>query len=448
MTRVEQWGTFEVANFGDLLYPLLLEQALRGAVEDLDLRLAGPIGGTVPMGIGHPVRRAVRHDEPGFWAQARDVDAVVLGGGDLVHAGTGVVELDGRIDRIDSWPFAVEFGYLADVRPAAWNAVGVPFDVAPELAPGLRAACARIDLLAVRDEGSRQRLEAAGVEQEIQVVADTGVLIDQLVPEPDRRGALDALRAAGQLPPEPFLLVHVSFVSPSVLAELAAALRASLAAHPHLRPVLVALGPTHGDGAILTALAEQLEQRAWVLPDPTVVEVAAVLGAAELVVSSSYHATIVASVFGVPALTFSHQQHQPAKTRDLAVTLGRERWLLSGPAEIPAAVAAVQAGAGRPDGARVADAQASARAHLARIAAVISGPPRQAVDLAERDAAHQRLVDSLQTAHRREAIARRELTLLRAHHARAMASAREHELLYWRVSGREDPNGPGEDDTA
>lgn len=439
MITVDHWGTFEVANFGDLLYPLILDRELRRLLpgrSDLEVRLTGPIGGWTPMGLERAVRRATRHDEPGFWAQAESVDAFVLGGGDLVHGGTTVVDIEGGLNRIDNWSFAVELGFLADVRPVAWNGVGVPFDVPPELAPVLRAACARVDLLAVRDEGSRLRLEAAGLEREVAIVPDTAVLLDEVVPEADRRAALDALRAARLLPAGPVLVAHVSFVSPGVLAEVASALRAALAHHPDLQPVLLALGPTHGDGEVLRELAERLDGPTWLLPDPTVVEVVAVLGAAELAVSSSYHATLVATTLGVPALTFFHYHHQPAKSHDLAALLGRERWLLDRPSDIVGAVDAVRAGDGRPDHSRVAALQRAARAHFERVAEVVTAPARPAADLAERDSAHAHLVESLQAARRQEARQRAELTLLQDHHDRTVARARDREALYWRVSDR------------
>ena len=52
-TRVEHWGTSVVANYGDLLYPLVLEHALAQAIPDLVLTFADPLGGAAPMGLHH-----------------------------------------------------------------------------------------------------------------------------------------------------------------------------------------------------------------------------------------------------------------------------------------------------------------------------------------------------------------------------------------------------------
>lgn len=442
--RLDHWGTFEVANFGDLLYPLVLEHAVQAERPDASIRLSGPIGGEGPMGLDRPVRRAVRHDEEGFWAQVADVDGIVLGGGDIVHHGTCVVRTADGLTRIDNWPFAVEAGLLAEVRPMAWNAVGVPFDVPDDLAPALRAACASIDLLAVRDEGSRRRLEQALGDREVVVAPDSGVLLDEVIPPADRAAARQRLQAAGALPADrPYLVVHVSFVSPAIVAELAGALRVALDEHPDLEVVLLAIGPTHGDAEVLDEVGTLLERRSWSIPDPSITEVAAVIDGAAVVASSSFHATLVAAVFGVPAVSFFHGLHQPAKQRDLSVALGRERWLVDRPADIAEAIKAIREGEGAQDRERVRALQAAARVHLRRVVEVVSGPPRPGIDLAERSAAHRHLVEPLRAWRLHDAAHRGERLRVHEHLREANRRAEEWEAAYWRTRDARSSDAPG-----
>lgn len=430
--RIDHWGTFEVANFGDLLYPLVLEDALHGTHPDAALQLTGPIGGRAPMGLDRPVRRAVRHDEAGFWDQVVDVDGIVIGGGDILHHGTCVVRTPEGLTRIDNWPFSVEAGLLADVRPLAWNALGVPFDIPEHLAPALRAACTSVDLLAVRDEGSKRRLEQVLHDREVLVAPDSGVLIDEVISIGERAAARDRLRAAHALPAEdPYLVVHVSFVSPAIVAELSGALRVALDEHPDLEVVLLAIGPTHGDADVLEEVAGRLDRRSWAIFDPTVTEVAAVLEGAAVVASSSFHATLVAAVFDVPAVAFCHGLHCPAKQRDLAVTLGRERWLVDRPADIAEAIKAIRQGEGRQDLRRVGALKGDARAHLARVVDVVTGPPRTGIDLSERSAAHRHLVEPLRALQQREAEQRVERIRQGEQVRQATRRAEEWEAAYW-----------------
>jgi hypothetical protein len=439
--RIDHWGTFEVANFGDLLYPLVLEHAVRAERPDATIRLTGPLGGEGPMGLGRPVRRAVRHDEEGFWLQAADVDGIVLGGGDILHHGTCVVRTADGLSRIDNWPFAVEAGLLAEVRPMAWNAVGVPFDIPDDLVPALRAACASIDLLAVRDEGSRRRLEQALGDREIVVAPDSGVLLDEVITTSERAGARQRMQQAGALPPDgSYLVVHVSFVSPAIVAELAGAVRVALDEHPDLEVVLLAIGPTHGDAEVLAEVATLLERRSWPIFDPTITEVAAVIDGAAVVASSSFHAALVAAAFDVPAVSFFHGLHRPEKQRDLSVALGRERWLVDRPADVAEAIKAIRQGEGAPDRDRVRALQAAARTHLRRVVEVVSAPPKPGVDLAERTAAHRHLVEPLRSWRLRDAAHRGERLRVHEHLRQATRRAEEWEAAYWRT--RDDRSGP------
>jgi polysaccharide pyruvyl transferase WcaK-like protein len=435
VTRVAHWGTFEVANLGDLLFPLVLEHHLRAADGAAEVQLVGPLGGTAPMGLDRAVVRALPFEHEEFWQQASAVDAFVLGGGELVHKGEIVVQRAGAPDRISYAMFATDLGLLAEVRPMAWNAVGVPVEIPDTLAPLLRVATASVDLLTVRDEASRSRLEAAGVERPIDVVPDTAVLVDDVISRQVRAQTLERLRADRRLPgPDgPLVVAHLSFATPAVLEETAAALAAVADRRPATRFVLVALGETHGDGATLRSLARRIGAAATVVADPSVEEAVAVLAAGDVVVSTSYHAVLLATALGVPAAQFRHAGHRPAKHGALAEMLGRKRWLLEGPADIPAAVDALLDGAGPPDPARIGRLRSAAEAHLRRVAEVAMLGHRPGIDLAERTAAHRHVVARLAARAGFESQLRADVAVLREHHDRAMERATEVEAAYWRA---------------
>src|SRR5204862_4153652 len=68
VTRVAHWGTFEVANLGDLLFPLVLEHHLRAANGEVEVQWVGPLGGTAPMGLERAVARALPFEHEGVLA--------------------------------------------------------------------------------------------------------------------------------------------------------------------------------------------------------------------------------------------------------------------------------------------------------------------------------------------------------------------------------------------
>ena len=71
MTTIAHWGTFEVANLGDLLFPLVLEHHLRASLGGVEVRLVGPLGGNAPMGLDRAVARALPFEHEAFWPSAR-----------------------------------------------------------------------------------------------------------------------------------------------------------------------------------------------------------------------------------------------------------------------------------------------------------------------------------------------------------------------------------------
>lgn len=429
MTSIEQWGTFEVANTGDLLFPLVLQQHL----EDVTISLAGPLGGTSPMGVGLPVRRFATFDDDDFWEQAAGVDAFVLGGGELAHPGTTLVRTPSGLQKISFWPFVADLGLLAQVRPVAWNGVGVPVDIPEALVPELLAALRDVDLLAVRDDESRDRLLATGLEREVVVTPDTGVLVDRLYSRASRMEAVAKLRTGGGLPARsdrPLLVAHASFTTPAVLSETAGALRAARAAGCDL--VLLAVGPTHGDAGALRELAALIDGEVTLVTDPSVLEVIALIEEADAVVATSYHAVLVATALGTPAALVQHAAHRPSKQRSLSRQLGRERWLLDRPDRITEAVAALLAGAGPADLAVVAALQVQACAHLDRVAEVVS-TIRPASDLAERAAAHRAAQRRIRAAIATGEALRVDVALLQDQLGRAVKRAHEVEAAYWRA---------------
>ena len=47
--RIAQIGTFDLENYGDLLFPIILENELRERLKDLELILFSPVGGEMPF---------------------------------------------------------------------------------------------------------------------------------------------------------------------------------------------------------------------------------------------------------------------------------------------------------------------------------------------------------------------------------------------------------------
>ncbi|MGH9761321.1 MAG: hypothetical protein ACREAC_10810, partial [Blastocatellia bacterium] len=157
MIAITHWGTTDVDNYGDLVFPLILEKQLKSRLGEVQLGLAAPFGGVYPADKSRCVDRIVRFEEPGFYRQIQGSNGIVLGGGDIIRVDEGdLIDLygtdsdagNGRFNRL----FLHDLGKLARIFPVYWNAVGVPHEFDPAQHLEVRRATQNIRYLSVRDE--------------------------------------------------------------------------------------------------------------------------------------------------------------------------------------------------------------------------------------------------------------------------------------------------------
>ena len=168
MISIYQFGTFDVANFGDLLFPLLAQKRL--APLNAKIVAVSPIGAPpvwedcMPsFGIDEIMNNS---DRPA---------GVLIGGGNILKLrptklpsyNRGSVPIFGYPDI---W---IGASCLASEKvPVCWNAPGVPAAFSSEQRPFVRDCIDRSSYVSVRDEQSRTLLLEAYPDAEISVLPD------------------------------------------------------------------------------------------------------------------------------------------------------------------------------------------------------------------------------------------------------------------------------------
>ncbi len=310
--RLALWGTFDVDNYGDHLFP-------RVAIHELRRRLPGAtVDVFAPYGRLHPTPL---DDGPavaplGAWTPERAAelagayDTVVIGGGEIIHLNDPLLApVYGapaeELTRTAPSRFFVEALGSAELErrcPVVWHAVGVCVEPDGESGPRLRAALAGRRHVAVRDRYSRERLLRAGVERPIEVVPDSALLLDRVLPGEGLVSRIEGLRAGGWYPAGPALVVQGCDLIVPHAGPLAAALGGWLDDHPEVAAAVVETGRCRGDRLFAAAVIPHLAPRpVFRLPSAAGVEdLAAAIAGGAAFVGSSLHGAITALVYGRP----------------------------------------------------------------------------------------------------------------------------------------------------
>jgi polysaccharide pyruvyl transferase WcaK-like protein len=241
---------------------------------------------------------------------ARELDLVAIGGGDIVHPRDDLYALWYGLSPAEAEPLRPSAFFVEGLgrrlersTPTAWHAVGVPFDLHGAFARRVRRACSRRAYLAVRDEPSRRRLEAAGVDREVALVPDSAFLLDRVFPAADLAVRRRRLVEEGGYPGDaaPLVVQGGASLRPH-LDGIGRSLRAVLAEHPSVPVVLLETGLCHRDDELADALSAYLEPaRVHRLPRGFVVDdVVAAIAHARGFVGSSLHGCISAHVLDRP----------------------------------------------------------------------------------------------------------------------------------------------------
>jgi len=289
--HVAMVGTYDVANFGDLLFPVIARREIEQRLGSFDLTLYsyGAMSPTTwPLHV-HPIAQ-LRHDITGF-------DLLLLGGGHLIRADTaiapGYLPSDPVVHHpLGLWLTPVLLATAAGV-PVAWNAPSASPDIPATLTPLLAAALDASGYVALRDLPSARILQGYAPNAALHIAPDTAFGVGQLLPEA-RSDPLESLLVEMGISGRYVVVQPTSQLAPyrqAVCAIVDAAIQEGMSV------VELPIGPVHGDEAGILGLPVTTHTpSSW--PEPLLL--AELLACSQAVVAVSLHAGIVAVVAGVP----------------------------------------------------------------------------------------------------------------------------------------------------
>ncbi len=327
-------GTFDVENYGDLLYPLLVRRLMTTHVQYYSL-----LAGDAPHEAGFQTR-AIRS-----LFESEDPLRMLIGGGDILrtdadliarHYGRnsrisdeglrhsiGVSGLVGyrlreKLPRVDAgsfyanrfrarWmnypavgPFIIAPRDLPPGSTVSYLSCGVPHEFKPEERVIVKRAFEEATFVYLRDEESAEKLRRAGVRRDLCVAPDVTVILSDQFDRADlsnrRRKLLTRLEIDKNCPVVCFQSQpYPGFEEREILDQLQRYRERTGCAI-----VLTPLGYCHGDHEFLQSLAGESQGVVKYAGVTSIFDMMALIAGSDLFVGTSLHGNITAFSFGIP----------------------------------------------------------------------------------------------------------------------------------------------------
>lgn len=310
--RVAQIGTFDVENYGDILFPDVLKKNMEQL--DLEVELFSPKGNCYKPFDNVFVYPISQLEER---CKENRYDALIIGGGDLIYIDALPTEAYQTIDYIsfDVWQIPILLGEKYNI-PVIWNAPGVPFPFVQSERQLVREFTEASDYVSVRDEMSSQLLQKCGVTN-VRVVPDTIFSLKNLYPTKEMLALHKNLYAKGQVPFKENYVVfqhNVKHIANDVYLNEIRQFLTELLNKTDYQILLMPIGYVHHDEKFLQNFEDICPQRMKLLKGKLdTKEMTAVLAASEAYVGTSMHGAVVSYVYEKPVVCINAMHLQKMK---------------------------------------------------------------------------------------------------------------------------------------
>lgn len=319
--RIAFSGVFDLANYGDHLFPLIFEAEMRKMELDVELCLFSPLKGSKAF---DPNIEVFSLDDLESKHLENQFDAIIVAGGELIHFMEFPQKLD--ISAKEFMKYTISKTWVIPSIVAGkynirllWNLPGVPFHFHPPFSHLLKMLCANIDYLSVRNQFSKEVLIECGIEdQKINIYPDTAFKISEILDHNN----LNEIRSNIRQINGKYIIFHSNrFIPEDEIPVVINSL--SQLQEEGYKIVLLPLAYTHGDDTILSEINIKAKNR-FILIDHvlSIEEMISILAGCELYIGVSFHGAITAAAFGRKVISYDFMENH--KTKDLFSMMQQE----------------------------------------------------------------------------------------------------------------------------
>lgn len=309
--RIAQVGSFDVENYGDLLFVDVFEKTIRKYIDVEEIVLFAPKKCKMPFSDGQRVVYSVTELEERN--QEKPFDVIIVGGGDLIHCvkirtymphiSKEWVDYEAlymwMIPSIISWKYNI---------PLLWNAPGVPYKFMDAEKLLVKELCQLVNYISVRDNVSKCNLEECGVTSEIQVVPDTVFSISELIPKEELEERFSQMNLG--LEKNKYVIFQANHTYLQTEMQGCIETLRKIKAEHQMEILLLPIGYALGDEDFVTGLLKECPGEFVTINNKmSPIEMLTLLANAAGYVGSSLHGCITASTYGVPIVVCNYNRH-------------------------------------------------------------------------------------------------------------------------------------------
>ena len=329
--KIAQIGTFDVENFGDLLFANILEKNFA----EYDIDLFSPRGrSTKPF---EKDKYVYSIDDLENQCREKEYQALIIGGGDIIRSDVQATSVydERKSISFELWAKTVLLGNKYDI-PVLFNAPGVPFEFAENMRSIVGKLLECCGYISVRDDVSARYLNQC-TKKTINVVPDTVLTINDLYSKSDLEIYRNQLREKVGLPSDKDYIV-VQHNCCNIDDEYYIKQLKSVVQHIEekgLKVVLLPIGYVHKDILFLKKIYSADNTNQILIKDKlTPVEIAAILAGSAGYVGTSMHGAVISYAYEKFAICINTSNY--SKITGLLKNLGHSEWEVKNIADVEA----------------------------------------------------------------------------------------------------------------
>ena len=321
--RIAFTGVFDIDNFGDQLFPIIFENQCKKRGVNVETVLFSPIGGKQGFCQNKKVYRIIELAD----SHAKNpFDAIVVGGGEILHLNSFKHKIDYKSEKFERYPIydiwitTAQIARKLDI-PLLWNNPGCPFEFRNSQIPLVRMVLDSVDYISVRNKFSQKCLCKAFPEKKdkIRLSVDSAFALPYVFPKEE---LVDVKRKL--LTVDKYIVFHSNrFLNDD---EQEKTLNVLLRLRDEgFEIVLLPLAYTNADDVFLEKINKKAGRKFINFNGQlSMKEIISILAFCDLYIGVSFHGAIVSAVYGNSVI--EHDFFYNKKTLDLFEIMGLEEY--------------------------------------------------------------------------------------------------------------------------